>query len=314
MHKSVSFVVAALAIGAAACGSSTGSAGARASTPASATASSPAASPSALPSVVVGTANFTENQILGYIYADALKAKGVQASVKPNIGSREVYFNQLKSGALTVFPEYNGNLLTYLNPKATASSTTAVDKALASALPANLEALAASSAQDTDSVTVTQAFAKAHHLTSIADLRTLAPQMVIGGPPEFRTRHQGLPGLARVYGLHFKAFKPLDTAGPLTVAALKNGTVQAADIFTTDPSLVKDHFVALADPKHNFSAQNVIPIISRSVANPTVVKTLDAVSAKLTTSILSQLVAAVANQHVDATVVAAQFDKQVGLG
>lgn len=267
----------------------------------------------AQPAVVIGSANFPENEILADIYADALRKAGVPVTTKLNIGAREVYFKEMENGTLNVFPEYNGALLDYLKPSTTAASTTDVDAALASALPASLEALKPAPAQDSDSVSVTQAFASAHHLSSIADLKAIESQVTIGAAPEFRTREAGLVGLQKLYGLDLK-FKALDEAGPLTIAALRDGTVQAADIYTTDPAVAKYHFVALADPKHLFPAQNVIPIVNRSVATPTVVNTLDAVSAALTTADLVQLVSGVVNDHADPATVAAQFVAQFHLG
>jgi osmoprotectant transport system substrate-binding protein len=280
-----------------------------ASTPAT---SSGASTPASNPGVVIGSANFPENEILADIYADVLKSKGVPVTTKLDIGSREVYFKEMENGTLNVFPEYNGALLDYLQPSATASTTQAVDAALAQALPSNLEALQSSSAQDKDSVTVTAAFAKAHNLSSISDLKSLGT-ITFGGPPEWRTRAQGLIGLEKVYGLSIN-FKPLDESGPLTIAALNDGTIQAGDIFTTDPSVTKYHFVALSDPKDLFSAQNVTPIINKSVATPTITNALNAISAALTTSVLVQLVGAVVNDHIDASTVATQFVQQAKLG
>ncbi len=265
------------------------------------------------PAVVIGSANFPENVILADIYADALRKAGVPVTTKLNIGSREVYFKEMERGALNVFPEYNGALLDYLQPSATAASTSDVDAALNSALPSSLEALKASSAQDSDSVSVTRAFATSHHLSSIADLKAIEGQVTIGAAPEFQNRQEGLVGLNKLYGLTLK-FRPLDEAGPISVAALNNGTVQAADIYTTDPAVSKYHFVALADPKHLFPAQNVIPIVNKNVATPTVVKTLNAVSAALTTADLVQLVGGVVNDHADPATVAAQFVAQFHLG
>ena len=265
------------------------------------------------PAVTIGSANFPENEVLADIYADALRKAGVPVSTKLDIGSREVYFKEMENGALNVFPEYNGALLDYLQPSATASSTADVDQALAKALPSSLEALNPSSAQDADSITVTSSFATAHHLKSIADLTSIASQVTIGGPPEFSNRQEGLLGLQKLYGLSLK-FKPLDESGPLTVAALVNGTIQAGDVFTTDPSVAKYHFVALTDPMHMFAAQNVTPIVNRQVASATVVKTLNSVSAALTTAELTQLVAAVENDHIDPATVASQFVAQANLG
>jgi osmoprotectant transport system substrate-binding protein len=319
---------ALILVGATACGSSskttaTPTTAAPAASPTTASSSATTAAPtpattaapsaSGTTSVTIGSANFTENEVLADIYADALKKAGVKVSTKLDIGSREVYYKELQNNTINVFPEYNGALLDYLVPTSTASSTAAVDAALAKALPATLEALPPAAAQDKDSVTVTAKFAAAHNLKSIGDLKAIESQVTIGGPPEFKTREEGLIGLDKLYGLNLK-FKPLDEAGPISIAALNQGTVQAADIFTTDPSVAKYHFVALADPKNLFAAQNIVPIVNKAVATPTVVKTLDAVSAALTTADLVTIVAAVVNDHADPTAVASQFVAQLNLG
>jgi osmoprotectant transport system substrate-binding protein len=309
-------IVAALVLvgGLTACSSSNKTASSSTTSSSSATSapSSASSTPAGNPAVVIGSANFPENEILADIYADVLKGKGVPVTTKLDIGSREIYFKEMENGTLNVFPEYNGALLDYLDPTATASTTQEVDAALAQALPSNLEALQSSSAQDKDSVTVTSSFAKAHNLSSISDLKALGT-ITFGGPPEWKTREQGLLGLEKVYGLTIN-FKPLDESGPLTIAALNDGTVQAGDIFTTDPSVTKYHFVALSDPEQLFSAQNVTPIVARSVATPTITSALNAVSAALTTAVLVQLVGAVVNDHIDASTVASQFVQQANLG
>src|ERR1022692_4163916 len=146
--------------------------------------------------VVVGSANFPENELLAEIYVLALQAKGVKVTSKFNIGSREVYYPEVKNGTITIIPEYNGALLTTsVDTTSSAATTAEVDAALTSKLPSTLEILNSSAAQDKDSVTVTQATATKDHLTSIADLKPYAGSFVFGGPPEFKTRADGLAGL-----------------------------------------------------------------------------------------------------------------------
>jgi osmoprotectant transport system substrate-binding protein len=114
-------------------------------------------------------------------------------------------------------------------------------------------------------------------------------QLVFGGPSEFQQRPDGVPGLQETYGCTFKEFRALDTGGPLTVAALEDGTVQAANLFTTDPTIEDKGFVVLEDPQNNFAAQNVVPLINSTKATPEVTEALNAVSAKLTTDGLVEL-------------------------
>jgi osmoprotectant transport system substrate-binding protein len=182
--------------------------------------------------VVVGSNNYTESILIADLYGEALKAKGIKVSYKPNIGTRETTYGLIKNGSLTVLPEYNGALLAYLDPKATPTSKEATDAAITAKLDPKLTVLEPSAAEDKDSLTVNAATAKKFGLTAdstIADLAKHGSQVVVGGSPEFQTRQQGLLGLKSVYGLTPKSFKALDAGGPLTVAALKNDNVQAAD-------------------------------------------------------------------------------------
>ena len=299
--------------------SSSSSSAATASASASASSSSSGSNPlgggSASGTVVVGSANFPENEVLAEVYALALQAKGVKVSTKLNIGAREVYYPQVEKGAIDIIPEYNGTLLTVeADPSSTAKTTAAVDAALAAKLPSTLTVLASAPAQDSDSITVTQATATKDHLKSIADLKPYASQMVLGGPPEFKTRTDGIAGLKSVYGLTFKSFDPLDESGPITLSALTSGKVQAADVFTTTPQIISDHLVSLTDPKFNFAAQNVIPLVYKPAVTPTITSTLNAVSAKLTTAALLGLDVKVITDKEDYTTAAQAWLTSVGLG
>ena len=264
--------------------------------------------------VVVGSANFPESELLAEIYIQALQAKGIKVTPKLNIGSREVYYPQVEKGTISIMPEYNGTLLTVAVDKTSTAKTTAqVQAALAAKLPSTLEVLNPATAQDSDSVTVTAATAAKYHLKSIGDLKSVAATFSFGGPPEFKTRTDGLIGLKATYGLTFKSFVPLDTSGPITLAALKDGKVQAADVFTTTPQIITDKLVTLADPKFNFAAQNVIPLVYKPAMNATITDTLNAISAKLTTDALLQMDNAVITLHADYATVAAAFLKAEGL-
>ena len=296
-------VAAVACLAAAACGGSSSSS----------TSSNPLA-PSATGSVVVGSANFPEDELLAQIYADALQGKGIKVTTKLNIGAREVYYPEVHKGAITIIPEYNGALLsTSVDPSSTAVTTAEVNSALMAKLPSSVEILNSAPAQDKDSVTVTQATASKYHLASISDLTPYAKNMVIGGPPEFKTRKDGIVGLKNVYGLTFKSFQPLDEAGPVTIAALQSGRVQAADLFTTTPQIITDHFLTLQDPKNMFAAQNVTPLVYKKGVNSTIVSTLNSVSAALTTDALLQMNKALVIDHASYTQVASGFLSQMGI-
>ena len=305
--------VALAAVTACSSGASSGSSASPGGNAASSS-SNPLSQGGASGTVVVGSANFPESELLAQIYIQALQAKGIKVTPKLNIGSREVYYPQVEKGTISIMPEYNGTLLTVAVDKTSTAKTTAqVQAALAAKLPSTLEVLNPASAQDSDSVTVTAATAAKYHLKTIGDLKSLAANFSFGGPPEFKTRTDGLIGLKASYGLTFKSFVPLDTSGPITLAALKDGKVQAADVFTTTPQIITDKLVALADPKFNFAAQNVIPLVYKPAMNATITDTLNAISAKLTTDALLQMDNAVITLHADYATVAAGFLKAEGL-
>jgi osmoprotectant transport system substrate-binding protein len=266
--------------------------------------------------VVVGSNNFAESILIADIYGEALKAKGVKVSYKPNIGSRETTYGLLKNGSITVLPEYNGALLAYLDAKATPKTVAETTAAINAKLDKKLELLEPAAAQDKDSVTVNADTAKKHGLTdksTIADLKDIASDLVIGGSPEFQTRQQGLKGLKSVYGVEFKSFKALDAGGPLTQAALKKNTVQAADLFTTDPTITKEKFVVLQDPENLFGFENVQPLVYKGGLSKEGADALNAVSAKLDTAALLDLDAQVQLENKDPLDVAKAWLKSAGL-
>lgn len=279
----------------------------------SASASGSASGGASTGSIVVGSANFPENELLADIYAGALKAKGVNVTTKLNIASRETYVPALKSGEINLIPEYTGNFAKYLDKAAVVTDEATALASLKKALPENLVALTPSKAQDKDSVVVTKETADKWSLKAISDLAAHTNEVVLGGPPEWKTRQDGVPGLQRVYGLTFKEFKPLDSAGSLTVQALKNGQVQAANLFSTDPNIKANDFVVLDDPKSLFGAQNVVPVMTKEKATPEVSAALDAVSAKLDTDTLAGLVTQVVIDKKDASAVADEWLKSAGL-
>jgi osmoprotectant transport system substrate-binding protein len=263
--------------------------------------------------VVVGSANFPENVLLGEIYAQALEGSGAKVERKFNIGSREVIYDQIKRGNLTVLPEYNGALLAYLDDKDPSNTTEEINAAIAKKLPASLELLASSTAEDKDTVSVTKETAARYELTSLEDLAPVAKDMIAGGPSEFEVRKQGLVGLKSEYGIVFKEFRSLDTAGPITVAALKKGDVQAANLFSTDPAVTTNQFVPLADPKNVFSAQNVTPLVYKSGVDAEGRAALEAISAKLVTEDLADMLERVVVEREDVAKVATEWLTKAGI-
>ncbi len=301
-RTTVTIAVLAAALGLAACGSTSNPLG---------TGSASSSSSAAGGVVTVGSADFSESILLADIYAGALKAAGINATTHTGIGSREVYLKALTDGSVQIVPEYTGALALYYDKTFDKTDPAQVYDALKSLLPTGLTVLNRSAAEDNDSMAVTKATAEAKHLKTVEDLKTVAGSMTLGAPPEFQTRAQGIPGLARVYGVTFGTFRPLK--GQQLVQALKNGQVDVANIFSTDPSYATDGFVALTDTKKLFGSQNVVPLVSTSVADK-VAPVLNKVSAVLTTVKLAAMLKETDVDKKDPSAVAEEFLKANGLG
>ncbi len=273
-------------------------------------------------SLVIGSADFPESKIVAEIYAQALEANDFTVVRKLGIGSRETYIPALLDHSIDLVPDYTGNLLQYFDPTSTVTIPDRVESALQRKLPGDLSILTPAPANDTDTVTVTEATANRWKLTTIADLAPYSAQVKFGAPSEFLQRAVGLAGLKAKYDLditsaNFVAIS--DGGGPATVRALLDGTVTAANIFSTSPAIPQNKLVVLSDPKNNFLPGNVVPLISSAKKSTAIKTVLDAVSAGLTTKGLTELNAAVTgNSGVDPDeaarkwVLANGFDKPVG--
>jgi osmoprotectant transport system substrate-binding protein len=247
-------------------------------------------------SIVVGSADFPESEIVAEIYAQALQANGFDIGRRMGIGSRETYIPALKDHSIDLVPEYIGNLLLYFAPNATATMLDAVELELYKRLPGDLSILTPSPASDTDTVTVTDGTAAMWNLRTVADLAAHSAEVRFAAPSAFQTRPAGLPGLRQKYGLdiapgNFVAVN--DGGGAVTVRALVEGRVNAANIFSTSPAIPQNHLVALEDPEHNFLAGNIVPLVNSQKKSDRLKDVLDALSAKLTTAGLAGLNASV---------------------
>jgi osmoprotectant transport system substrate-binding protein len=271
--------------------------------------------PSSSSKVIVGSTNFPEQLILAQMYAAVLEKAGVDVTTRLNLGNREVVFPALEKGEIQLLPEYNGSVLSFLDPKATATTSQEVDTALAPLLQAkNLVALQPSPAEDKDGWAVTKETAAKYNLKTLDDLKPVAGQLVVGGPPELKTRPAGLPGLKKVYGIpDFKEFKALDAGGPLTVSALKKGDIDIGRVFTTQGVIAAEGWVLLEETKPLEPAQNVVPIGRTDAMTDQVKNALNALSAKITTAELTKLNAQVDVDKKDPESVARDWLTQQGL-
>ncbi len=267
------------------------------------------------PPITIGDKNFTEEFILGDLYAQALRAKGFTVNLKPNIGSSELTDKALRAGQIDMYPEYTGVILSVLamQTRRPASEDAAYAAAQKFENSRGFTLLDKTPFFDADAMATLKPFATKNHLVTLGDLKKLK-SFSLGAPPENKTRYEGLVGMRQAYGITNVNFVPL-TIG-LQYSALDKGSVDTANVFTTDGQLQSGKYVILTDTKHIYGYQNVAPVVSSKLLakeGPAFAQTLNAVSAKLTTHVMQQLNAAVDIDKVDPATVASKFLQANGL-
>jgi len=250
--------------------------------------SRPAAS---LPTIVIGNEGFTESDLMQYIYGDLLTNAGYKVSYQ-STASRAVAIPALEAGHIDLLPDYAGSLLVYLQASATAQAGTLTQaEPLLNTLlgKKGAEVLQPTSGLDQNVFVVTQATKSKYNLSTLSSLKSHASGWTFGAPPECSTYYFCAPGLLKVYGIKFKVVKSFDESGPLTVAALKTGTAQVVELFSTDNVITSDNFYQLTDNLNLEPADHLIPVIRKSFVNAKVTAALAAVNKDLTTAVLTML-------------------------
>jgi osmoprotectant transport system substrate-binding protein len=272
--------------------------------------------PSRARTIVVGVSGaFAENQLVAEMYAQVLEHAGFTVEREFDLRSREVSQSALESGQIDLKPEYMSSLLLFLDSNAQASSDpTDVARQVGERLrPKGITLLTPSPAEDTNQFVANAKTAQEFNLTTLSSLAAVADRLTIGAPPECPLRPFCLPGLRDVYGILFEDFEPLDAGGPQTVAALRSDEVQIALMFSTDPSIEANGFIPLLDDKHLQDAENITPVIRAEKLNDEVRRLLDAVSARLSSDAVTELVGKIVIDGQDVASVATAFLTANGL-
>jgi osmoprotectant transport system substrate-binding protein len=268
------------------------------------------------PPVRLATKNFTEQYVLGELYAQALRAKGFTVVLKENVGSSEIVDRALAEGVIDLYPEYIGVIAQELaqskvRPRSMAET---YRRARAYEEKRGFTLLARTPGFDADANAVRPDLARRYRLRSTADLKRLG-RFTYGGPPENQTRFQGAVGMRQVYGLDKLVYVPL--AIDRRYPALDSGRIDVAAVFTTEGQLTdRSKYVVLTDPKGIFGFQNIVPVVSRKVLRhegPAFTRTLDAVSARLTNGALRTMNGAVDLEKQRPADVARRFLRANGL-
>jgi osmoprotectant transport system substrate-binding protein len=268
------------------------------------------------PPVTLGTKNFTEQLILGELYAQALRAKGFTVNLKANIGASEVVARELAAGDIAGYPEYTGTILSVLakDSRHPANATQAYQRAAAYERTQGAALLAMAPAEDKDVLVTTPSYAAKHGVHSLGDLKRLGSSVTLAGPEEFETRYTGLIGLADAYGVDELHFVPVKIG--TQYETMHKGHADVIAVFTTDGELSQGGYSLLRDPKNIFGFQNVTFAVRRDALTregPAFAKTINEVSSKLSTQALRLMNAAVELDQQSPAPVARQFLAANGL-
>jgi osmoprotectant transport system substrate-binding protein len=248
-----------------------------------------------LPTITIGTKNFTEQYILGELYARTLRRAGFRVVLKSDIGSSEIIDKALTAGSLDMYPEYTGVLLSEIagDTRRTNSPKDAYERAKAFEEKRGFTLLAPTPFSDSNALAVLPSFARKHNLKTIADLKNVRG-LRLGALPEFQTRFEGSVGMDSVYGVNRFKFVPLQF--PARYDALDKGKVDVLAVFTTEGQLSAGRYVVLRDPRNLFAFQNLAPVIRRDLARKygqRLTGPLDSLSRRLTTDQMRRMNAAV---------------------
>jgi osmoprotectant transport system substrate-binding protein len=269
-------------------------------------------------SITVGSKNFTEQKVLGEIYAQALAAAGYSVKTELNLGDEKTALKAVKAADIDAYPEYTGTaLLSFFGVKADAlpkDPQKAYDQAKAGFAKEGLTALPPTPYTSSNEVAVTQQTADKYDLEKISDLSSVASKLTLYGSPECRQRLDCLLGLQQVYGLKFKKFVPVDLS--LRHEVLTKGQADVSIVFTTDPQIKREKFVLLEDDKGMFPPYNSTLVVRDDVvkkAGPDLAQVVGQVNEGLTDEAMQELNARVDLDKETPKAVAGQYLQETGL-
>jgi osmoprotectant transport system substrate-binding protein len=268
--------------------------------------------------ITMGSKNFTEQKVLGEIYAQALSAAGYTVKKDLNLGDEKTQLKAMENGDIDAGPEYTGTALLSLfgvpADKLPRDPAKAYEDAKADYAKKNMTALPRTPFTNSNEVAVTQQTADKLGLEKISDLDGKSQDLTLYGSPECRQRLDCLLGLEQIYGLKFKKFVPVDLA--LRHEVLSKGQADVSIVFTTDPQNKREGFVLLDDDKQMFPPYNVTLVVNNDVidkAGPDLQKTVEMVNEGLTDEVMQELNARVDLDKKTPEVVAGEYLQESGL-
>ena len=268
--------------------------------------------------LTIGSKNFTEQKVLGEVYAQGLQAAGYTVKTDLNLGDQDVALKALTSKQISGYPEYTGTaLLAFFgvtSDKLPHDPQAAYEQTKKDFAKRGLVALPPTPFTDSNEVAVTKETAQKYGLKKISDLSKVAGKLTLYGSPECRKRLDCLLGLEQVYGLHFKKFVPVDVSQRHEV--LTSGRADVSIVFTTDPQIKREGEVLLEDDKNMFPPYNSTLVMRKEVvdqAGPDLEKTVKLLNSQLTDENMQELNARVDLDKKSPSEVAKEYLQETGL-
>jgi len=266
--------------------------------------------------VRVGSKNFTEQFIVAEIYAQALDNAGIKAQTRTNLGATLIAHAALLNGDIDLYPEYTGTAMAHVVKGDLSGSAEQTYETVKNYYEKNLHLtlLEPTHINNGYAIVVLPETATKYKLKTLSDLGPASKNLSFGAEGSFADRSDGLPGMSRVYGIHFKDFRNLAKLG-IRYSALTSKNIDVSFGFTTDWQIAEDGLVVLSDDKHLFPPYFLVPVIRQDTLarNPKIADVLNKVSSLLTNENMRAMNTAVERDKEEPKDVAAQFLRGKGL-
>ena len=264
--------------------------------------------------VRVGSKNFTEQFILGELYAQALEANGIKTEKKLNLGGTLIAHKALEEKEIDLYPEYTGTiLLAVLKQESMTDAKAVYDKVKGPYAAKGLVVLNQAPVNNTYVLVVRPDTADKYKLETDTDLAKVSKELKLGAGPEFRDRKDGLPGLRDKYGMEFK--EDLQLAIGLRYQALKNDQIQVVNGYSTDGMISAMKLKRLKDDRNLWPPYYIVPVVRKDVldANPKIAEVLNRVNASLDDATMAEMNYKVDGEKMEPKDVARDFLKAKGI-
>jgi osmoprotectant transport system substrate-binding protein len=267
--------------------------------------------------VKIGSKDFTEELLLGEMYALMLEANGIPVERRLNLAGTQVAHEALTKGEIDIYPEYTGTGYQFIlgitdgekDPAKVYQKTADEYKN-----KWNLIWLDASPMNDTNAIACTQEAVQKYSLKTLSDLAQAAPNIRFAGIPDFEQRPDGLAGLKQLYGgFEFQSLTVFDPG--LKYKAITDGQADCVIAFSTDGQIAAYKLVLMEDDKGLWPPYQVAPVVRADTLQkyPGIREALNKLAPFITTDVITALNWQVDGDKQEYTAVAKQFLQQKGL-